>query len=83
MLALVLGDLGYVPALPALRPLLVGADPGGNLRTCAIVALGKLGTREDLPLLRTVIAADPFRGEGAWASDGREAISRIEKRHRQ
>ena len=76
------GSLGYLPARPYLRTLLVGKDPGMNIRSFAIDALGKLGTPDDIALLREVVASDPYHGEGVWAVSGREAIARIQQRNR-
>jgi HEAT repeat protein len=78
--ALALGTLAYPPAAPLLRKILAGADPGMNLQSFCIDALGEVGTAEDIPLLKAVVAADPYHGEGIHVVRGRAALRKIKGR---
>ncbi len=71
----------YPPALPTLRELVSGRlDNRANLRWMAAEALGGLGTDEDIPLLRAMIAEDPYNGDGVLAIKGKAAIKKIQAR---
>ncbi len=65
--------------LPLLA-LLAGEDPGGNVRAFAVQALIGIGRSEDIPMLKKIIADDPYDGEGVWAVHAREAIKAIRAR---
>jgi HEAT repeat protein len=79
--AIAVGKLSYRPALPVIRQIISQRqEPDGNVRWLCIRALGEMGGPEDLPLLRSAIDADPYRGEGVVATEGREAIAKIQKR---
>jgi len=76
--AIALREYAYPGAAPTLRKVIAEANLGGNIRFLTVQALGKVGTREDLPLLRQVIREDPYNGKGVQAVRAREAIAAIE-----
>jgi len=67
----------YAPAKYVLRQILQSPNPGGNVFSACIVALGKVGDSSDIELLQQMIERDPYNGQGVWSVKSKEAINNI------